>query len=82
MSPLATIPDGWDLDSILILPLMMSAFRVSSSVLSSAGTLPSNSLNGERPVPSFSSVPTYGSLLKLPSLAAVMASLTATSRPL
>ena len=35
---------------------MMSAFRVSSSVFSSAGTLPSKSWNGASPVPSFSSV--------------------------
>ena len=41
-----TYSEGCDLDSILILPLMMSAFSASISVLSSAGTLESNSWNG------------------------------------
>ena len=40
--------EGWDLDSILILPLMMSALRASSSDLSSAGTLESKSWNGAK----------------------------------
>ena len=50
--------EGCDLDSIVILPLMMSALSASSSDFSSAGTLESNSWNGARPVPSFSRVPT------------------------
>ena len=63
-----------DLDSIVILPLMMSALTASSSDFSSAGTLDSKSWNGARPVPSFSRVPTYGSLENEPSFAALIAS--------
>ena len=59
--------EGWDLDSIFILPLMMSALSASRSDFSSAGTLDSKSWNGARPVPLFSRVPTYGSLEKEPS---------------
>ena len=45
-------------DAMLILPEMMSALTWSSCDFRSAGTLPSKSWNGARPVPSFSSVPT------------------------